>query len=355
MVFEIASARFSEPPESAASLKSIIAKLDSWYGWLEKAGNLEAGFSDWFLKQIDQLERLSQAARSGISSFDDGFFMHRPNPIRHGYLLSRFVAEARSQCDFQKEKFGRDSQFFLLGLVVDGAANGCADCDYCRGLRKLSSQRINKKSVWQFKDSIVNPKPNPQFLTTLPRSFVRRVGTSAGEPLFPFDVLKEVAELPPPLQWANAIVDAWSALAKEDQEEAGFRRVELKCGEIYLDGQLRGIIPRDNNSYIALDYIVGMLQHDSNAWFTSRRVYREIYKYHQLNNPKKKRASKTPSGGTEGESPDPSPDQPKRPEYGKLHKMIVEAIGEIFQKIDGLNTRKGFTLRITEFSKAVLA
>jgi hypothetical protein len=376
IIFEIRNNFFIPLTEPLSKLKSTIAKLESWQDWLQEAANLGAGFSDWFLTKIDQIEdeaRNSDSKKPQIKkplSFPDDIaaILLRERCARNGIFelpsgynqekafVGQLMSEAQQWQDSLKAIFAKEAPFFSLGLLIDGATNGYSGCDIeeCYS-RKLYCQNLSKKSVWLIKGSAEKPIPNAQILTSLPRSFIQRLKTSTGNQLFPFDILKFAAELPPPLQWANAIVDAWSALAKEDQEEAVFRRVELKCGEIYLDGKLLGIIPRDNNAYIALNYIVGELQRDPNQWFNSQKVYREIYKYHQLNNPKKKRASKTPSGGTEGESPDPSPDQPKRPEYGKLHKMIVEEIGEIFQKIDGLNTRKGFTLRITEFSKAVLA
>lgn len=350
IIFEIALAGFAGRIQPASVLKTNIDNLESWHDWIEKVANPESDFSDWLLKEIDQLEK--QAADSGTKGFPEGdFFICRPCPDFDRMRFSRFIAEAIEQCNCLVSVFGKEGQFFSLGLILDGLTNGYSGGE----VRKLSCEKINKKSKWRVNGLASNPKANPQLLTSLSRSFIRRLKTVIGDQLFPFDVLKKGVELPPPLDWAEAIISVWSTLARDDQDEAGFRRVELNSGEIYLDGRLLGVIPRDNHPYIALKYIVSELQKDPTQWFTSEKVYREIYKLKPLNVAKRREASKTSLGKPVTHKTNTMRGETQTPEYGKLHDKIEGAIGNIFEKIDALNTRKGFTLRITQFSKAVLA
>jgi hypothetical protein len=370
-LFEIVSTKISSLTVPLSDLKSTIAKWETWIGWLEMNVKLEPGIKEWILNEIDELEvKVGDSGSEKIpsdkptSSLDDlrSALLRARNPgivvLPLSYyaekdLLGRFILKAKKICDSLKEKFDKEGFLFHLGLILDGAVNGFMDSN-SRYFRKLSCEGNCKKGVWQINGSAGKPIPNCQVLTSLPRSFIRRLKTSTGDQLFPFDILKSAAELPPPLEWAEAIVAVWSTLAKEDQDEAGFRRVELNCGEIYLDGQLLGVLPRDNHPYIAFKYIVRELQNDPTAWFVSEKVYREIYKEKPVKASKRKGASKTSSGRPISPKTNSMRGETKTPEYGKLHMEIEKAIGNIFEKIDALNTRKGFTLRLTQFSKAVL-
>lgn len=352
--FEIASANHSNPTKSPFEIKATIEKLEFWYGCLGKLAGLQSNFSDWFLSKIDHLEKKAAGPGTEVPPGDE-LILRRSYPELELMWLNQFISEAQRQCDSLVSVFEKEGQFFSLGLIIDGVTNGYTDMTSNTVLRKLSCDNPEKKSRWQIGGLSANPTANSQFLTSQPRSFIRRLKASNGGSLFHFDVLQKGAELPPPLDWAEAIVAVWSALAKEDQDEAGFRRVELNRGEIYLDGKLLGVLPMDNHPYIAFKYIVGELQNDPTKWFTSAKVYREIYKENPINVPKRRGPSETSLGKTVSDKTNSMRGETKTPEYGKLHKKIEKDIGNAFEKIDALNTRKGFTLRITQFSKAVLA
>jgi hypothetical protein len=77
---------------------------------------------------------------------------------------------------------------------------------------------------------------------------------------------------PTPTQWANAVVDMWNALFRQDKPAFGFERLSISAGEIRLDGELVIKVPLEGQLYEALKYMVGRLQEDPTATFRNDEV-----------------------------------------------------------------------------------
>ncbi len=354
MIFEIAYARFPDPSKSLSSLKTIIAKLESWYDWLGKVVNPEPEFSDWLSENIDNLDRLLVNNNSGYSIQGEEFFIRRPSPNLSAMLLNNFIDNVRQKCDFLKAKFGKGGQYFSLGLVVDGITNGYAGCEYSRAPRKLSCENPIKKSVWQISGENANPTANPQVLISLPRSFFRKMKDIEDRPLISMDVGSEKLTLPAPWDWADILVNTWTRLARADQVDAGFLRAEISGGNIFLDGVLVAEMTRKSQPYLALDYIFRGLKNDPSRFFTSREIFDAI-DGEEIGAAKEKTEG-VAKGNRAGLAPKKSNftnARLRQREFGNLYKRMPDYIRKIFVRAYAKNPKDGFTLKITDFSKAV--
>lgn len=310
-------------------VKKDIKKIEKWIDFFVPDWNSFGTSLDWVWDELNGVRELVE--REKYSVLDTEFVQRQVSKDSMDRLRISRVNEGKGKAMVLKAEFGDAAAFFELGLIVDGATHGFSSLN-----REVEFVEIKRSDVKKNKEWAVSSggklKPSKVSLFSGGRNFLSHPLNKINGINFKFKVLDAGFVMPDAQSWGMAIVDTWNELAQVDQEEAGFKRVKMENGDIYVDGEKVGYIPPGNDAYIALKYIVERRSVDPCCAIYGRDIFKAI----------------------RGHYPDKDKDGRIR-EFNNIYRGMSDELKKIFPRPPLKNHRRGISIGISGFRRAILA